>query len=84
MALWQYVLHIYDFESALLTSQRSYRNLSTRTRVLIGGGIMLYAGFGLLLSDKAEEAFGFTPTEEDRKGLREAVPKIHMVEKEKK
>lgn len=45
---------------------------------------MMYAGFGLLLSDRAEEAFGFTPTEKDKKDLREATPKIHMIEREKK
>jgi hypothetical protein len=45
---------------------------------------MAYAIFGLTLSDKAEEAFGFKPTEKDKKELREVVPKIHVVEKEKK
>lgn len=45
---------------------------------------MAYAGFGLLLSDKAEQTFGFVPTDEDRKSLREAVPKIHMVDRENK
>lgn len=45
---------------------------------------MAYAAFGLLLSDKAEEALGFTPTEQDKKDLRDSVPKIHVVEREKK
>ena len=45
---------------------------------------MVYAAFGILLSDKAEQTFGFVPTEEDKKNLREAVPKIHMVERDKK
>jgi hypothetical protein len=52
--------------------------------MLIGGCVMAYAAFGLLLSDRAEAAFGFTPTEEDKKNLRDAVPKIHLVEREKK
>jgi hypothetical protein len=52
--------------------------------MLIGGGVMAYALFGILLSDRAEAAFGFTPTEEDKKNLRDAVPKIHLVEREKK
>lgn len=64
--------------------RRSYRNLSPRTRLMLGGGVMAYAVFGLFISDKAEEAFGFTPTEEDKKRLREAVPKIHIIEKESK
>lgn len=52
--------------------------------MLIGGGVMAYAAFGLLISDKAEEALGFTPTEKDKKDLRDAVPKIHIVERETK
>ena len=44
---------------------------------------MAYAAFGILLSDRAEQTFGFVPTEEDKKNLREAVPKIHMVERDK-
>lgn len=51
--------------------------------MLIGGGVMAYALFGLLVSDKAESALGFTPTEDDKKKLREAVPTIHLVEREK-
>lgn len=61
----------------------SYRSLSTKTRVLIGGGIMTYAVAGMFLSDKAEHAFGFTPTEQDRKRLQESMPRIHAVDREK-
>jgi len=50
----------------------------------IGAGVMAYAAFGLLLSDKAEEAFGFTPTEKYKQDLREAVPKLHTVERDNK
>jgi hypothetical protein len=52
--------------------------------MLIGGGVMAYAVFGLTLSDKAEEAFGLTPTEKDKQALKESVPKVHMVERENK
>ena len=45
---------------------------------------MGYAFIGMFISDKAEQTFGFVPTEEDQKNLREAVPKIHMVDREKK
>ena len=44
---------------------------------------MAYAAAGLFLSDKAEQSFGFTPTEYDKQKLRDAIPKVHMVEKEK-
>lgn len=43
---------------------------------------MAYAAFGLLLSDKAEEAFGFTPTQQDKERLKDIVPKVRVVEKE--
>lgn len=69
--------------SICLQTSRAYRNLSPRTRLFIGGGVMLYAGLGLLLSDKAEQTFGFTPTEEDKQKLREIVPKVHFVDKDK-
>lgn len=68
----------------MLMNQRSYLNLSRRTRMYIGAGVMAYAAFGLLLSDKAEEAFGFTPTEKDKQDLREAVPRLHTVERDNK
>jgi len=61
----------------------SYRSLSPRTRLIIGGGIMAYAGFGLLVSDKAEQILGFTPTEEDKRKLQEVLPKVHLVGKDK-
>lgn len=60
---------------------RSYRALTPRTRILIGVGIMAYAGFGLIASDKAEQVFGYTPSEEDKARLREAVPRVHLVER---
>lgn len=44
---------------------------------------MVYAVFGLMLSDKAEEAFGFTPSEQDKKNLKEAMPRLQTVDREK-
>jgi hypothetical protein len=49
--------------------------------MMIGVGVMAYAGVGLYLSDKAEERFGLTPTEKDREELRDALPKITTVER---
>lgn len=68
--------------SPLTTDCRSYRALAPRTRILIGVGLMAYAGAGLLVSDKAEQAFGYTPSEEDRRRLREVVPRVHLVDRE--
>ncbi|KAH7072487.1 hypothetical protein FB567DRAFT_597875 [Paraphoma chrysanthemicola] len=58
-----------------------YRGITPKTRVFIGVGIMVYAGVGLFLSDKAEEKFGLTPTEKDKEELRNALPKITTVER---
>lgn len=67
-----------------LTKSRSYRNLTPRTRMLLGGGIMAWACVGLFVSDKAEQSFGFVPSEEDKRKLRDAVPRIHIVDNDKK
>ena len=60
---------------------QSYRALAPRTRLFIGGGIMAYAAFGLLASDQAEQLLGWTATEEDRKRLKEEMPKVHVVDR---
>ncbi|KNG52143.1 ankyrin and het domain-containing protein [Stemphylium lycopersici] len=53
-----------------------FKGIPPKTRMVIGVGVMAYAGAGLYLSDKAEEKFGLTPTDKDREELREALPKI--------
>lgn len=64
---------------------QSYRNLSPRTRLFIGGGVMAYAAFGLFASDQAEQLLGWTATDEDRKRLKEEqLPRVHMVDKREK
>ncbi|KAI4847395.1 hypothetical protein E4T44_04532 [Aureobasidium sp. EXF-8845] len=59
---------------------RYYTSLSPKTRLMVGGGIIGYACLGLFLADTAEEKLGYTPTEEDKKRLREALPRIRVVE----
>jgi hypothetical protein len=49
--------------------------------MIIGVGVMAYAGAGLYISDKAEEKFGLTPTEKDREQLRDVIPKVSTIEK---
>lgn len=61
---------------------QKYRSLAPRTRVLIGVGIMGYAGLGLLLSDTAEEKFGLVPTEKDKEELDRIIPKIRLVDRD--
>lgn len=60
---------------------RSYRGLSSRTRILVGVGVMAYATFGLFATDKAEEIFNFTPTQVDKDRLNGAIPKLRVVDR---
>lgn len=41
---------------------------------------MAWAGLGLVLSDKAEDFFGLKPTEKDREGLKDLLPKVRRVD----
>jgi len=61
---------------------QSYRNLPTLARLGVGGGLLAWGVVGLYLSDRAEEKFGFTPTDEDKAALDRLTPKIHVVERE--
>jgi hypothetical protein len=70
-----------DYTSCHLTPHRWYKGLNPKTRIMIGVGVMAYAGAGLFLSDKMEEKLGLTPTEKDREELRNSLPKITTVEK---
>lgn len=85
MSIWKYDEpsrpSIPMFQCSPLTTS-SYRALTPRTRLLLGAGVMAYAAFGLFASDKAEEVFGFTPTDQDRERLRAAVPSVRVVEKD--
>jgi hypothetical protein len=66
---------------ASLIRHRWYRAITPKTRVMIGVGVMAYAGAGLFLSDKAEEKFGLTPTDKDLEELKGALPKITTVDR---
>jgi hypothetical protein len=57
---------------------RWYKSLTPKTRIIIGSGIIAYAGIGLYLSDKAEERLGLVPSDKDK--LNEAPPQIITVE----
>jgi hypothetical protein len=49
-----------------------------------GGAIMAWAAVGLYTSDTVEQSLGLVPSEQDRNELREAVPKLHVIEREKR
>lgn len=68
----------------LLTANDGYRwyqSLSSRTRLLVGVGVMGYGCLGLFLSDKAEKVFNMAPTEEDKERLKHIIPKVRFVDK---
>lgn len=74
--------NVFLLTSSLLTTfYRAYTNLAPRTRLGVGVAIIAWGCAGLYLSDKAEEKFGYTPTEEDKSALRDMAPKITTVEK---
>ncbi len=61
---------------------RSYRSLAPRTRLFLGLGTIAWAGFGILMTDAAEKAFGMVPTDEDKQRLHETLPKVTLVERD--
>lgn len=60
---------------------RAYKSLSPKARAGVGLGIIAWGTVGLYLSDKAEEKFGYTPTEKDKEDLRNLAPHITTVER---
>lgn len=60
---------------------RSYRKIPSKTRIMLGFGIMAYGAIALSVSDKAEETLGWTATEEEKEKLRDALPRIRMVDR---
>jgi hypothetical protein len=64
---------------AKMSLWRTYTSLSPKTRLMLGGGLIAWAGIGMFVSDQAEAVFGFTPTKEDKERLKEALPRIREV-----
>ena len=55
---------------------RAYKNLSPKTRIGVGVAIITWGVVGLYFSDRAEERFGYMPTEKDKEELRKYTPRI--------
>ncbi len=64
-----------------LRANRAYKNLSPKTRLAVGVGVIAWGVAGLYLSDRAEEKFGYTPSDKDKEELRSWTPRIVTVEK---
>ncbi|KAI1430234.1 hypothetical protein F5Y12DRAFT_722708, partial [Xylaria sp. FL1777] len=59
---------------------QSFRNLSPKTRIGVGLGLLAWGVIGLQLSDRAEERY-YKSTEEDHAQLREMLPSITTIDR---
>ena len=85
MGLWKYGHHHHHHHhhtriKANKKNSRAYTSINPKTRAILGLGIITWAGIGLYVSDKAEEKFGFTPSEEEKRRLEAAMPRVIAVE----
>ncbi|KAF3923147.1 hypothetical protein ABW20_dc0108106 [Dactylellina cionopaga] len=60
---------------------RWFTSLSQTSRFALGGGLIAYGLAGSYLTDRAEETFGLTPTEQDKKKLKDLIPTVSVVER---
>ncbi|KAK6333873.1 hypothetical protein TWF730_004056 [Orbilia blumenaviensis] len=60
---------------------RWFTGLSKTSRLALGGGLIAYGLVGEYMTDKVGDAFGLTPTEQDKQDLKAMIPKISTVDK---
>ncbi|CZT03778.1 uncharacterized protein RAG0_13388 [Rhynchosporium agropyri] len=60
----------------------SFRNLTPRTRLIVGVGFLTWGTLGLFITDRASSKFGLEASERDREALGRAMPKVQIVERE--
>lgn len=61
----------------------SYKNLSPRTRLFFGVGLMAWAGIGMTASPQVESALGMVPTEQEKEELEQKMNvRVVSVDKE--
>ncbi|KAL2061638.1 hypothetical protein VTL71DRAFT_7015 [Oculimacula yallundae] len=61
----------------------AFRNLTPRTRIMVGAGFLAWGTLGLYITDKAESRFGLQASEGDKEALGRVVPSVHVVERER-
>ncbi|KAM4056815.1 hypothetical protein HRG_003679 [Hirsutella rhossiliensis] len=59
----------------------TFKNLSPKLRLGVGVGVIAWGLAGLYLSDRAEEKFGLTPSDQDKELLRKWTPRVIAVDK---
>lgn len=60
--------------------RRAYNNLSSKTRVGVGIGVIAWGVAGLYLSDRAEEKY--QAPAEDKAAVERLIPRVTVVDKE--
>lgn len=60
---------------------QSYRNLSPKTRIGLGAGLVLWGLAGPYLSDFLGDKMGFKPTESDKEALEKLKPRIEVIDR---
>jgi len=60
---------------------KAFKSLSPTTRLGVGVGVIAWGVAGLYVSDRAEEKFGFTPSEADKEELRKYTPRLTAVDR---
>lgn len=63
---------------------RAYQGLSSKARLGVGVGLLGWGVIGLYMSDRAEERFGYSPSDQDKAALEMLKPKIHVVDRDQK
>lgn len=61
---------------------KAYQGLSSKARLGLGMGFLAWGAAGLYLSDRAEEKFGYTPSEQDKADLEKMKPKLLVVDRD--
>ncbi|KUI68363.1 hypothetical protein VM1G_03905 [Cytospora mali] len=61
---------------------KAYQGLSSTARLGLGVGFLAWGVAGLYLSDRAEEKFGYTPSERDKAALEKLKPEIIVVDRD--
>jgi hypothetical protein len=70
-------------DSSVLTNlaNRSFLNLSPRTRLAVGASFLVWGTIGLYITDTAEKKLGFEASPGDRERLDGVMPRISVVER---
>ncbi|PSS02124.1 hypothetical protein BD289DRAFT_422646 [Coniella lustricola] len=59
---------------------KAYQGLSSKARLGLGVGLVAWGVVGLYMSDRAEEKFGFTPSEKEKAEIERLKPKLHIID----